>query len=99
MSASIHLGIANEVETAGSQSQLMLLILIVTTPGLSLLSLSTRTYVQTRRVTNTSCLAVHKHVTQTMRDSISTPHAHFVRPIQYTCGTYECTQSHMNVEP
>jgi hypothetical protein len=31
----IRLGIANEVETAGSQSQLMLLILIATTPGLS----------------------------------------------------------------
>jgi hypothetical protein len=31
--SAIHLGIANEVETAGSQSQPMLLILIVTTLG------------------------------------------------------------------
>jgi hypothetical protein len=31
--SAIHLGIANEVETAGSQSQLMLLILVVTIPG------------------------------------------------------------------
>ena len=31
--SAIYLGIANEVETAGSQSQPMLLILVVTTPG------------------------------------------------------------------
>jgi hypothetical protein len=31
--SAICLGIANKVETAGSQSQLMLLILVVTTPG------------------------------------------------------------------
>jgi hypothetical protein len=34
--SAIRLGIANEVETAGSQSQPMLLILVATTPGLSL---------------------------------------------------------------
>jgi hypothetical protein len=33
--STIHLGIANKVEIAGSQSQPMLLILIATTPGLS----------------------------------------------------------------
>ena len=33
--SAIHLGIVNEVETAGSQSQLMLLILQAATPGLS----------------------------------------------------------------
>jgi hypothetical protein len=33
--SAIRLGIANEVETAGSQSQLMLLILVATTSGLS----------------------------------------------------------------
>jgi hypothetical protein len=32
----IRLGIANEVENAGSQSQPMLLILVAATPGLSL---------------------------------------------------------------
>jgi hypothetical protein len=31
--SAIHLGIANEVETASSQSQLMLLILVAPTPG------------------------------------------------------------------
>jgi hypothetical protein len=31
--SAIRLGISNEVETAGSQSQLMLLILAATTPG------------------------------------------------------------------
>jgi hypothetical protein len=34
--SAIHLGIANEVETASSQSQPMLLILVATTSGLSL---------------------------------------------------------------
>jgi hypothetical protein len=38
---------------------------------------------------NASCLAVHDRVAQTMRDSISTPRAHFAHPIQYTYGTYE----------
>jgi hypothetical protein len=33
--SAIHLGIVNEVETTGSQSQPMLLILVATTPGLS----------------------------------------------------------------
>jgi hypothetical protein len=84
--SAIRLGIANEVETAGSQSQLMLLILQAATPGCHRITY-TRTYVQTRRVTNASCLAVHDRVAQTMRDSISTPRAHFARPIQYTYGT------------
>ena len=60
--SAIRLGIANKVETAGSQSQLMLLILQAATPGCHRITKYTRTHVQTRRVSNMSGLAVHDRV-------------------------------------
>jgi hypothetical protein len=46
--SAICLGIANEVETAGSQSQLMLLILVATTPGCH--CITSYTYISTNEM-------------------------------------------------
>jgi hypothetical protein len=87
--SAIRLGIANEVETAVSQSQLMLLILVATTLGCHHIT-KYHVHMYKRDVSQTRLVWLSiKRVAQTMRDSISTPHAHFARPIQYTCGTYE----------
>ena len=87
--SAIRLGIANEVETAGSQSQLMLLILQAATPGLSPYHV-VHVHMYKRDVSQMRPVwLVHDRVVQTLRDSISTPRAHFARPIQYTYGTYE----------
>jgi hypothetical protein len=51
--SAIRLGIANEVETAGSQSQLMLLILQAATPGCH--RITVHTYICTNETR-------HKHV-------------------------------------